>query len=77
VVRSRVKRQNFFYRIWKHFFYSDTRSGIHFIHALTILSSLPGHLVEHVSGLGHLGGVEHQVDVVVLEEIARLERGHQ
>jgi len=54
-----------------------TRSGIHSIHALTILSSLPDHLVEHVSGLGHLGGVEHHVDVVVLEEIARLERGPQ
>jgi hypothetical protein len=25
-------------------------------------------LVSHVSGLGHLGGVEHQVDVVVLVE---------
>jgi hypothetical protein len=29
-------------------------------------SSLPGHLVGHVFGLSHLGGVEHQVDVVVL-----------
>ncbi len=52
-----------------------TRSGIHSSHALTILSSLP--VVEHVSGLGHLGGVEHQVDVVVLEETARLASGRQ
>jgi hypothetical protein len=52
------------------------RSGIHSTHTLTILSSLTDHLVEHVSGLGHLGGVEHQVDVVVLFETDRLDRGH-
>ncbi len=43
-------------------------SGIHSSHALTILSSLPDHLVEHVSGFGHLGGVEHQVGDAVLVE---------
>jgi len=43
---------------------------------LTILSSLPDHLVEHVSCLFHLGEVEHQVDIVVLIETARLDRGH-
>jgi len=32
------------------------------------LSSLPDTLVSRVSGLGHPGGVEHQVDVVVLVE---------
>jgi hypothetical protein len=42
---------------------------------LTILSSLPDHLVEHVRGFSHLGGVEHQVDVVVLRRDRRLERG--
>jgi hypothetical protein len=41
-----------------------TRSGFYSSQALTILSSLPDHLVEHVRGLGHLGGVEHQVDIV-------------
>jgi hypothetical protein len=41
---------------------------------LTILSSLPDHLVEHVRGLGHLGGVENQVDVVVLRRDRGLER---
>ncbi len=45
-----------------------TKSGFHFSHTLTILSILPDHLVEHVSGLGQLGAVEHQVDVVVLVE---------
>ncbi len=35
---------------------------------MTILSNLPDHQVEHVCGLGHLGGVEHQVDVVILSE---------
>ena len=35
---------------------------------VTILSSLPDNQVEHVCGFGHLGGVEHQVDVVVLSE---------
>jgi hypothetical protein len=38
------------------------------VNTLTNLSSLPDHLIEHIRGLGHLGGVEHQVDVVVLEE---------
>jgi hypothetical protein len=33
--------------------------------------------VEHVSGLGHPGGVEHPVDFVVLEETAMLVRGRQ
>ncbi len=47
----------------------------HSSHALTILSGLSDHLVAHVSGLGHLGGVEHQVDVVILVETARLDRG--
>ncbi len=47
-----------------------TRSGIILVNALTNLSSLPYPLVEQVCGLGHLGGVEYQVDVVVL----RLER---
>ena len=47
-----------------------TRSVFYSSQALTILSSLPDHLVEHVRGLGHLGGVEHQVDVVVLVETA-------
>ncbi len=56
--------------------HKGTRSGIHLSHALTILSSLPDHFVEHVSGLGHLGGVEHQVDVVLVETV-RLERGRQ
>ena len=42
---------------------------------LTILSSLPEHLVEHVSGPGHLGGVEHQVNLVLLVETARLDGG--
>jgi len=41
---------------------------------LTILSTLPDHLVEHVSGLGYLGGVEHQFDVVLRVD-RRLERG--
>ncbi len=45
-----------------------TRSGFYSSHTLTILSSLPDHLVEHVRGLGHLGGVKHQVDIVVLVE---------
>ncbi len=44
------------------------RFGFYSSQALTILSSLPDHLVEHVCGLVHLGGVEHQVDVVVPEE---------
>jgi hypothetical protein len=48
--------------------HKGTMSGIHSGQALTILSSLPDYLVEHISGLGHLGGVEHQVEVVVLEE---------
>jgi len=47
-----------------------TRSGIILVNALTNLSSLPDPLVEQVCGLDHLGGVEYQVDVVVL----RLER---
>jgi hypothetical protein len=41
---------------------------------LTILSNLPDDLVEHVRGLGHLGGVENQVDVVVLRRDRGLER---
>jgi hypothetical protein len=60
-------------RVWL----KGARSGIHSSHAMTTLSSLSVHLVEHVSGLGHLGGVEHQVDVVVLVETARLDRGRQ
>ena len=48
--------------------HKGTRSGLYSSQALTILSSLPDMLVSHVSGLGHLGGVEHQVDVVVLVE---------
>ncbi len=55
--------------------HKGTRSGLYSSQALTILSSLPDTLVAHVSGLGHLGGVEHQVDVVVLVETARLDRG--
>ncbi len=55
--------------------HKGTRSGIHSSHALTILSSLTDHLVEHFSGLGHLGGVEHQVDIAVLIETARLDWG--
>ncbi len=51
------------------------RSGIYSSQELTILSSLPDHLVEHVSGLGHLGGLENQVDVVVLKGDHRLKRG--
>jgi len=47
----------------------------HSSHALTILSGLTDHLVEHVIGLGHPGGVEHQVDVVVPVETVRLDRG--
>jgi hypothetical protein len=50
--------------------HKGTMSGFHSSHALAILSSLPDHLVEHVSGLGHLGGVEHQTDAVVLVETA-------
>jgi len=45
------------------------------VNALTILSSIPDHLVEHVSSLVHLGGVEHQVGVVVLRRDRRLDRG--
>jgi len=41
---------------------------------MTILSSLPDHLVEHVCALGHLDGVEHQVDIVLRGD-HRLERG--
>ncbi len=48
--------------------HKGTRSGLYSSHALTIPSSLPDTLVPHVSGLGHLGGAEHQVDVVVLVE---------
>ncbi len=54
--------------------HKGTRSWFHSNHALTILSSLPDHLVALVSGLGHLGGVEHQIDIVVLVETARLDR---
>jgi hypothetical protein len=50
--------------------HKGVRSGIHTSHALTLLSSLPDHIVQHVSGLDHLGGVEHQVNVVILEETA-------
>ncbi len=45
-----------------------TRSGLYSSQALTILSSLPDTLVAQVSGLGHLGGVEHQVDIVLVED---------
>ncbi len=45
-----------------------TRSGFHSSQALTILSSLSDQLVEHILGLGHLGGFEHQADVVILSE---------
>ncbi len=45
-----------------------TRSGFYSSHALTILSGLPDHLVEHICGLVYPVGVEHQVDVVVLVE---------
>ncbi len=55
--------------------HKGTRSGLYSSHSLTILSSLPDHLVEHVCGLDHLGSVEHQVDVVVLRRDCRLERG--
>ncbi len=48
---------------------------IHSSKILTILSSLPDHLVEHVCGLSHLDGVEHQVDIVVLIRDCGLERG--
>ncbi len=51
------------------------RSGIYSSLELTILSSLPDHLVEHVSGLGHLGRLENQVDAVVLKGDRRIERG--
>jgi hypothetical protein len=54
--------------------HKGTRSGSYSGHALSILSSLPDTLVAHISGLGHLGGVEHQVDVVLVET-ARLDRG--
>jgi hypothetical protein len=45
-----------------------TRSGFHSSQALAILSSLPDHRVEHVCGLSHLGGVKHQVYIVILSE---------
>jgi hypothetical protein len=48
--------------------HKGTRSGLYSSQALANLSGLPDTLVSHVSGLGHLGGVEHQVDVVVLVE---------
>ena len=48
--------------------HKGTRSGLYSSHALAIPSGLPDTLVSHVSGLGHLSGVEHQVDVVVLVE---------
>ena len=48
--------------------HKGTRSWLYSSHALAILSSLPDTLVSHVSGLGHLSGVEHQVDVVALVE---------
>jgi hypothetical protein len=55
--------------------HGGTSSGIHSSQALTILSNPLHHLIDYVSGLGHLGGVEHQVDVVVLRGDSRLERG--
>jgi hypothetical protein len=42
-------------------------------HSLTILSGSPDRLVVHVCGVGHYGGVEHQVDVVVIVVFVRLE----
>ncbi len=48
--------------------HKGARLGFHSGQALTILSSLPDHRVEHVCGLGHLGGVEHQADVVIHSE---------
>ncbi len=47
--------------------HKGTRSGLFSSQALTNLSSLPDLLVAHVSGFDHLGGVEHQVDVVLVE----------
>ena len=46
--------------------HKGTRSGLYSSQALANLSGLPDTLVSHVSGLGHPGGVEHQVYVVVL-----------
>ena len=46
--------------------HKGTRSGLYSSQALAILSGLPDTLVPHVRGLGHPGGVEHQVYVVVL-----------
>jgi hypothetical protein len=37
-----------------------------------IPSGLPDQLVVHVRGLGHPGGVEHQVDVVVLVVVSQV-----
>ncbi len=55
--------------------HKGTSSGIHSSQALTILSNPLHHLIDYVSGLGYLGGVELQVDVVVLRGDSRLERG--
>jgi hypothetical protein len=45
-------------------------SGFYSSQALTILLAFPDPLVALVRSLGYLGGVEHQVDVAVLEETA-------
>jgi len=42
---------------------------------LTSLSSLPGQLVGRICGLGHLGGVEQQVDIVIIVETMGLRGG--
>jgi hypothetical protein len=48
--------------------YKGTRSWFHSSHTLTFLYSLPDYIVVYVSGLGHFGGVEHKVEIVVLVE---------
>ena len=52
--------------------HKGTRSGLYSSQALANLSGLPDTLVSRVSGLSHPGGVEHQVDIVLVET-SRLE----
>jgi hypothetical protein len=44
--------------------HKGARSGFYSSQSIDHPSSLPDSLLAHIRGLGHLDGVEHQVDIV-------------
>ncbi len=56
-----------------HYYLVQGGPGLGFILVTHWRAFLPDQLVGHVSGFGHLGGVEHHVDVVAFSRDRMLE----